>query len=75
MDFDLRPFAGMLIVLGLILVAVGVLLWTGALSWFGRLPGDLRIEGEHTRVYIPLASMLLVSVLLSLIAWVLHRIG
>ena len=44
------------------------------LSWFGRLPGDIRIERPHTRIYIPLTSMLLVSVALSLIAAVLRRL-
>ncbi len=59
---------------GAAVVAVGLLVMTGALSWFGRLPGDIRIEGERTRVYIPLASMLLVSLALSLIAYLLRRL-
>ena len=67
--------AGLLLVLvGLALVVVGLLAYSGALSWFGRLPGDLRWEGEHTRVYLPLTSMLLISVVLSLIAFLLRRI-
>lgn len=66
--------AGLLLVLvGLALVVVGLLAYSGALSWFGRLPGDLRWEGEHTRVYVPLTSMLLISVVLSLIAFLLRR--
>ena len=55
------------------MVCVGLLVLTGALNWFGRLPGDIRIEGERTRVYIPLASMLLVSLALSLVAYLLRR--
>jgi hypothetical protein len=67
--------AGLLLVLaGLALVVVGLLAYSGALSWFGRLPGDLRWEGEHTHVYIPLTSMLLISVVLSLIAFLLRRV-
>ncbi len=66
--------AGLMLVLaGLVLAVVGLLVYSGALSWFGRLPGDLRWEGEHTRVYVPLTSMLLLSVLLSLIAFVVRR--
>jgi hypothetical protein len=66
---------GLLLVLaGAALVVLGLLVYSGALSWFGRLPGDLRWEGEHTRVYVPLASMLLLSVLLSLLAFVLRRL-
>lgn len=36
-------------------------------SWFGNLPGDIRIEGENSRVYIPITSMILVSVALTLV--------
>ena len=67
--------AGLMLVLaGAVLVVLGLLVYSGALSWFGRLPGDLRWEGEHTRVYFPLVSMLLLSVLLSLLAFVLRRL-
>ncbi|MEP6686883.1 MAG: DUF2905 domain-containing protein [Gemmatimonadales bacterium] len=58
---------------GLVLVVVGVLVWSGALSWFGRLPGDIRIERDTVRVYIPLVSMLLVSAVLSLVLYVVRR--
>jgi len=68
-----RGPALLLIVLGVGLVVVGLLVWTGALSWFGRLPGDIRWEGERGRVYIPVVSMLLVSIVLSALAWLLRR--
>jgi hypothetical protein len=64
----------MLVLAGVVLVAVGLLVWSGALSWFGRLPGDIRYESGNTRVYVPLTSMLLVSVLLSLGAYLLRRL-
>lgn len=51
---------------GLIIALIGLVIWAGGLSWFGRLPGDIRIEGENARVFIPLASMLLLSVVLTL---------
>jgi len=54
-------------------VVIGLLAWTGALSWFGRLPGDIRWEGERGRVYIPVVSMLLVSLVLSVLAWVFRQ--
>lgn len=66
--------AGLLIVfIGLALVLVGLLAMTGAFNWFGRLPGDMRIGDGRTRLYVPLASMLLVSLLLSLLLYVLRR--
>ena len=63
----------LLIFLGAGLVVVGLLMWSGALSWFGRLPGDIRWEGARGRVYIPVVSMLLVSVVLSVLAWVFRQ--
>ena len=65
---------GLLVVIaGAGLVVVGLLIYSGALSWFGRLPGDIRYEGAHTRVYIPIVSSLLASVLLSLLFYLLRR--
>ncbi|AFE04107.1 DUF2905 domain-containing protein [Corallococcus sp. CA054B] len=69
----MKPVGLMLVVAGLGLAVVGLLVWAGAFSWFGRLPGDIRVESGNTRVYAPLASMLLISVLLSLGAWVVRR--
>jgi len=62
-----------MVTLGLGLVIVGVLVWSGALSRFGRLPGDIRIERESVHVYIPLVSMLVVSVVLSLLLSLIRR--
>jgi hypothetical protein len=69
-----RSELGRLIVgTGAVLVLVGVLVWAGALAWFGRLPGDIRVERETVRIYIPLASMLVVSVALSLLLGLVRR--
>ena len=62
----------LLVGLGLILVLVGILVWTGGLSWFGRLPGDIRIERDSVRIYVPLVSMLLVSAVVSLVLYLLR---
>ena len=56
-----------LVGIGAMLVVLGLLVWSGALSWFGRLPGDIRIERETVRVYVPIVSMLLLSVALTLL--------
>ncbi|MHC3993874.1 DUF2905 domain-containing protein [Thiomicrolovo sp. ZZH C-3] len=57
-----------LILAGIVLVAVGLLLHfaPGLFNWFGRLPGDIRIENEHSRIYIPITSMIIISIVLSL---------
>lgn len=63
-----------LVVLGLILAVVGVLLWVGGrIPFLGRLPGDIRFEGEHFKFYFPLVTCLLLSLLGSLILWLLSK--
>ena len=70
----MRSSAGLwLIGAGIVLVLAGALAYLGWLSWFGRLPGDLRIERPNTRVYIPITSMLLLSLLLSVLMAIINR--
>ena len=61
------------IIFGLVLVAVGVFWPLIAKLGLGRLPGDLVIERENFRLYIPIATSLLISLLLSLVLWFLNR--
>ncbi|UER55093.1 DUF2905 domain-containing protein [Kineosporiaceae bacterium SCSIO 59966] len=68
-----RDVGPILIVVGLVAVLVGVLAWSGGLSWFGRLPGDVRIERDNVRVYVPWVSMLLVSVVVSILMSLFRR--
>jgi len=60
---------------GIILVMIGVVLqyapWL--INWFGKLPGDIRYEGENSRVYFPITSSILISILLSLLITLLRR--
>jgi xanthine/uracil permease len=64
----------LIVVAGLVIVLIGLGIWSGALGWFGRLPGDIRIERDSVRVYVPLASMLVISLVLSLIMYLLNRL-
>jgi H+/Cl- antiporter ClcA len=69
------PIPRLLVTVGLALVVVGLLAWAlqGRLNWFGRLPGDIRVERENFRFYAPLATMLVLSVLLTLIVHLVRR--
>ena len=62
-----RNVGPLIVVAGIVIAAVGILVWSGGLSWFGHLPGDIRIERDNVRIYIPVVSMLLVSVAASLL--------
>ena len=70
---DMPNVGPLVVAAGVVLVAVGLLIWTGGLDWFGRLPGDVRIERETTRVYIPITSMLLLSLALSAALYLIRR--
>jgi len=62
-----------LIIFGLVLVAAGLLWPFLAKLGLGRLPGDIVIERENFRFYLPIGTCLLISVVLSLIFWLLGR--
>jgi Protein of unknown function (DUF2905) len=64
-----------LILVGIVLVGAGVLWLLGARVGLGRLPGDIVVRGERTTFYFPLATCLLLSVVLSLLLWFVQRWG
>lgn len=70
---DSRDLGLLIIALGVVTLLIGALVMFGAFHWFGRLPGDIRIESGGTRIYIPITTMILLSVLLSLLAAILRR--
>lgn len=62
-----------LIIFGIVLIAVGLLWpWLQKMG-LGRLPGDIAIERENFRFYLPITTSLLISVILSLLLWWLNR--
>jgi hypothetical protein len=65
----------LLLVLGGVIVLIGaVLLFAGPFNLpLGRLPGDITYRGKNTVVYFPLATSILVSIVLSLILWLFNR--
>ncbi|HUI54795.1 MAG TPA: DUF2905 domain-containing protein [Bryobacteraceae bacterium] len=69
------PLGRLLITLGLVLVAVGLLVtFAGRLPIkLGRLPGDIYIHGKNSSFYFPLTTCILLSLVLSLVLWILRR--
>ena len=63
-----------LIAAGAVLALIGlVLLLSGRIPWLGRLPGDIMIERKNFAVYFPLATSILISILLTLLFWIFGR--
>lgn len=71
---DARSLGLLIVGVGVVVVVVGLLVASGGLGWFGRLPGDIRWEGERTTVFIPITSMIVVSLVLTLVLSVLSRL-
>ena len=70
----LEPIGRALLILGIVLVGVGlVLVMAPKIPFLGRLPGDIRLERDGLTVFIPLGSMILVSILVSVVASILGR--
>jgi len=59
---------------GALLALVGVVTYYGGLSWFGKLPGDIRYESESAKVFVPITSMIVISILLTLLLNVVRRL-
>ena len=68
-----RSVGIILIVIGVCAVLGGLAVYAGWLSWFGRLPGDISYKSGNVSVYVPVVSMLILSVVLSLLFYLLRR--
>jgi hypothetical protein len=71
---DSRSVGVLLLVVAVVVAVIGLAVLAGLLNWFGRLPGDIRIDRGNVRVYVPIVSMLLISVALSIALAVFNRL-
>jgi hypothetical protein len=72
----MTDFARLLIIIGLVIALSGALILVAIrfFPWLGNLPGDARIESENFKLYIPFATMLLVSILATILLNIVIRI-
>jgi len=68
-----RQLGNLLILVGVLAVLAGVAARFGLLSWFGNLPGDIRRVGERSAVFVPITSMVLLSIVLTVLVNLLGR--
>ena len=71
---ELSAFGKILIVFGIIMIVVGGLFMIGGkFPFIGRLPGDIVIQKKNFSFYFPLTTSIIISIILSLIMWLLSR--
>jgi len=72
---EMPQIGKLIVVAGVALVVIGLLIWFAGekFGWFGNLPGDIKIERENVRIYFPLVTMLLLSLLISGLIWLFNR--
>jgi hypothetical protein len=74
MTDGIQHIGKVLIIFGIVIIAVGSLfLISGKIPWLGRLPGDIMIQKKNFTLYFPLATSIVLSVLLTLIFWLFGR--
>ncbi|MBS1114194.1 MAG: hypothetical protein H6R42_204 [Nitrospirae bacterium] len=74
MTEGIQNIGKLLIVLGVIVMAIGgLLLFSGKIPWIGRLPGDILIQRKNYTFYFPLATSIIISLIITLIFWLLGR--
>lgn len=72
MDFGPQQIGKWLIVAGVAIAVLGLLMLLLSRVGLFRLPGDLQFGGRHWRIYFPIASCIIISVILTLILWLIN---
>ena len=74
MGDGIQHIGKMLLLIGIIVAAIGgLVIIAGRISWIGRLPGDILIQKKNFTFYFPLATSILISIVLTLLFWLLGR--
>lgn len=71
---DMQEIGKLLAIVGGLILLLGLALWSGfGAGWLGRLPGDIRIEREHSAFYFPIVTCIIISIVVSLILSLFRR--
>jgi len=74
MTDGIQHIGKLLLILGIVIALIGALLLLSAkISWLGKLPGDFLVQKKNFTLYFPLATSLLISILLTLLFWFFGR--
>ncbi|HEY4272583.1 MAG TPA: DUF2905 domain-containing protein [Candidatus Udaeobacter sp.] len=68
----MRELGKLVVIIGVVTTLLGLVMWSGfAPKWLGRLPGDIRIEREHSAFYFPIVTCIILSIVASLLLSIL----
>lgn len=71
---DIENIGKILVVAGIVIIAIGALLMLSVkIPWLGRLPGDILIQKKNFTFYFPVATSIIISILLTIIFWFFFR--
>lgn len=71
---EFQTLGKILVVGGIVLLVVGLLLiFSGKIPYIGKLPGDIRIKGKNYTIYFPLATSIIISIIISLILYLFRK--
>jgi len=74
MDNGMQYIGRFIVIIGIALVAIGgLLMLSGKIPWLGRLPGDIIIQRKNFTFYFPIATSILLSIIITLILWLIGR--
>lgn len=64
-----------ILIIGIVIAAIGlvIILLGDKLGWFGNLPGDIKVKRENFSFYIPITTMILMSIVISIIIWLIRK--
>ena len=70
----MNEFGKVMFVFGIVIAVIGLLLWAGGgKGWLGKLPGDINYSRDNFSFHFPIVTCLIVSVVLTLILWLLRK--
>ena len=71
-DFQPQQFGKLILLTGIVISVIGVIIILLSKTGLFKLPGDLYVEGKNWKVYFPIVSCIVISIVLTVILWIVH---
>lgn len=71
-DFQLQQFGKFILIAGLVIAGMGIAIILLSKTGFFKLPGDIKLEGKNWKIYFPIVSCIIISIIFTLIMWLIN---